>query len=204
VFLFLLGGSFAGPGLISGGGGTRKYAISPPQTHSDVTLCNCHCFEPDVQFHLASIRGRDWVKPRRNARLLETELADVGIPSRMIVLQQFAPSQCKRTGLALTRFVSLAFGAHSRQHEVGSGTEETLGVLCEARTELRVLSRLSSGFKGCGDLYGEFLAQEEWRFLGCYAVWLLVTANVVPSSPILVTLMMETLCSSETSVLHTA
>jgi hypothetical protein len=29
---------------------------------------------------------------------------------------------------------------------------------------------------------------------------LLVTANVVPSSPILVTLMMEALCSSETSV----
>jgi hypothetical protein len=31
--------------------------------------------------------------------------------------------------------------------------------------------------------------------------WLLVTANVVPSSPILVTLMMDALCSSETSVL---
>jgi hypothetical protein len=31
---------------------------------------------------------------------------------------------------------------------------------------------------------------------------LLVTANVVPSSPILVTLMMEALSSSETSVLH--
>jgi hypothetical protein len=33
---------------------------------------------------------------------------------------------------------------------------------------------------------------------------LLVTVNVVPSSPILVTLMMETLSSSETSVLTTA
>jgi hypothetical protein len=33
---------------------------------------------------------------------------------------------------------------------------------------------------------------------------LLVTANVVPSSPILVTLMMEALHSSETSVLTTA
>jgi hypothetical protein len=33
---------------------------------------------------------------------------------------------------------------------------------------------------------------------------LLVTANVVPSSPILVTLMMEALCSSETSVLTRA
>jgi hypothetical protein len=33
---------------------------------------------------------------------------------------------------------------------------------------------------------------------------LLVTANVVPSSPILVTLMMEALSSSETSVLITA
>jgi hypothetical protein len=39
--------------------------------------------------------------------------------------------------------------------------------------------------------------------LPCYANgvrWLLVTANIVPSSPILVTLMMEVLCSSETSV----
>jgi hypothetical protein len=32
-------------------------------------------------------------------------------------------------------------------------------------------------------------------------LWLVVTANVVPSSPILVTLMMETLRSSESSVL---
>jgi hypothetical protein len=31
---------------------------------------------------------------------------------------------------------------------------------------------------------------------------LLVTVNVVPSSPILVILMMEAMCSSETSVLH--
>jgi hypothetical protein len=31
--------------------------------------------------------------------------------------------------------------------------------------------------------------------------WLLVTANIVPSSPILVTLMIEALSSSETSVL---
>jgi hypothetical protein len=31
--------------------------------------------------------------------------------------------------------------------------------------------------------------------------WLLVTADVVPSAPILVTLMMKSLCSSETSVL---
>jgi hypothetical protein len=34
--------------------------------------------------------------------------------------------------------------------------------------------------------------------------WLLVTANFVPSSPILVTLMMEALSSSETSVLTRA
>jgi hypothetical protein len=34
--------------------------------------------------------------------------------------------------------------------------------------------------------------------------WLLVTANVVPSSPILVTLMKEALSSSETSVLTRA
>jgi hypothetical protein len=63
----------------------------------------------------------------------------------------------------------------------------------------------------CGDY-------EEWHLLGCYAVWLLqeptyfyfvllrsvrrllVTANVVPSSPILVTLMMKALSSFETSV----
>jgi hypothetical protein len=32
-------------------------------------------------------------------------------------------------------------------------------------------------------------------------LWLLVTANVVPSLPILVTLIMEMICSSETSVL---
>jgi hypothetical protein len=72
---------------------------------------------------------------------------------------------------------------------------------------------------------------EKCRLLGCYAVWLLqeptfrrnlaspssglqvflrslrrllVTASVVPSSPILVTLMMEALCSSYTSVLTRA
>jgi hypothetical protein len=35
-------------------------------------------------------------------------------------------------------------------------------------------------------------------------IWLLVTANVVPSSPILVTVMMEVLRSSKTSVLTRA
>jgi hypothetical protein len=47
----------------------------------------------------------------------------------------------------------------------------------------------------------------EWRLLGCYAVWLrrlLVKASVVPSSPILVTLMKEALSSPETSVLTRA
>jgi hypothetical protein len=46
---------------------------------------------------------------------------------------------------------------------------------------------------------------EECRLLECYVVrrWL-VTANVAPSSPILVTLMMEELSSSETSVLTRA
>jgi hypothetical protein len=49
---------------------------------------------------------------------------------------------------------------------------------------------------------------EEWRLLGCIVFLhsmsrLLVTANV-PSSPILVTLMMEELSSSETSVLTRA
>jgi hypothetical protein len=34
--------------------------------------------------------------------------------------------------------------------------------------------------------------------------WLLVTANIIPSSPILVTLMMEAVHSSETSVLTRA
>jgi hypothetical protein len=37
-------------------------------------------------------------------------------------------------------------------------------------------------------------------FLRC-VLWLLVPANVTRSSPILVTLMMEAICSSETSVL---
>jgi hypothetical protein len=64
---------------------------------------------------------------------------------------------------------------------------------------------------------------EEWCLLGCHAVWLLqeptfrrnlvflrrvrpllVTATVVPSSPILVILMMEALRSSKTSVLTRA
>jgi hypothetical protein len=45
---------------------------------------------------------------------------------------------------------------------------------------------------------------EESRLLGCYAVWLLllVTANDVPSSPILVALMIEAIHPSETTV-HT-
>jgi hypothetical protein len=47
---------------------------------------------------------------------------------------------------------------------------------------------------------------EEWCLLGCYTVWrsvrrLLVAASVIPSSPILVTLMKEALSSSETPVL---
>jgi hypothetical protein len=41
----------------------------------------------------------------------------------------------------------------------------------------------------------------EWGLPGC---WLLVTASLVPSSPILVTLMKEGLSSSETSVLTRA
>jgi hypothetical protein len=39
---------------------------------------------------------------------------------------------------------------------------------------------------------------------GCCVLQLLVAANVVPSSPILVTLMTEPIRSSETSVLTTA
>jgi hypothetical protein len=38
----------------------------------------------------------------------------------------------------------------------------------------------------------------------CNVRRLLIAANIVPSSPILVTLMMEALCSSETSVLTRA
>jgi hypothetical protein len=51
---------------------------------------------------------------------------------------------------------------------------------------------------------------EQWRLLGCYAVFLrsvrrlLVTASIVHSSPILVSLMKEALSSSETSVLTRA
>jgi hypothetical protein len=55
---------------------------------------------------------------------------------------------------------------------------------------------------------------EECRLLGCYAVWLLrlkflcsmlwlLIANV-PSSPVLVTLMTEVICPSDTSVLTRA
>jgi hypothetical protein len=45
-----------------------------------------------------------------------------------------------------------------------------------------------------------------WCLLGCYAVWrrLLVAASVVPSLPILVSLMKEALGSSETSVITKA
>jgi hypothetical protein len=63
----------------------------------------------------------------------------------------------------------------------------------------------------CGFHGGDY---EEWCFLGCYTVWLLVflrimrlllvAACVVPSSPILLTLMKEALSSSETSVLTRA
>jgi hypothetical protein len=58
--------------------------------------------------------------------------------------------------------------------------------------------------KICGFHGGDY---EEWRLLRCSAVCvcrLLVTANVVLSSPILVTPMMEALSSSETSVLTRA
>jgi hypothetical protein len=34
----------------------------------------------------------------------------------------------------------------------------------------------------------------------CRVLWLLVTTNIVPSSPIFVTLMMDAICSSQTSV----
>jgi hypothetical protein len=54
------------------------------------------------------------------------------------------------------------------------------------------------------NLTANYKSIEEWRLLGRYAVWhaapVLVAASVVPSSPILVTLMKETLSSSETSV----
>jgi hypothetical protein len=44
-----------------------------------------------------------------------------------------------------------------------------------------------------------------WDVTPCGSVrWLLVTANVVPNSPILVILMMKALTSSDTSVLTTA
>jgi hypothetical protein len=50
-----------------------------------------------------------------------------------------------------------------------------------------------------------YFSNEEWRLLGCYAVRrLIVTASVVPRSPILVTLMKEALRSSKTSVLTRA
>jgi hypothetical protein len=52
---------------------------------------------------------------------------------------------------------------------------------------------------------------EEWRLLRCYAMWhlleptsKLVTASIVPSSPIIVTLMKEAPSSTETSFLTRA
>jgi hypothetical protein len=47
-------------------------------------------------------------------------------------------------------------------------------------------------------MYGDSKCSGPRDFL-CSVCWLLVTANVVPSSPILVTLMMEALYSSEMS-----
>jgi hypothetical protein len=52
-----------------------------------------------------------------------------------------------------------------------------------------------------GELHNVFLRSELHNVFLRSARWLLVTANVVPSSPIFVTLMMEALSSSETSVL---
>jgi hypothetical protein len=74
---------------------------------------------------------------------------------------------------------------------------------CRARKRLRseaYLLREEDEVGRAYNAYGESRLLEECRLLGCYAV-LLVTANVLPSSPILVTLMMESLSSSETSVL---
>jgi hypothetical protein len=72
-----------------------------------------------------------------------------------------------------------------------------------------------AGSAGCALLSTEIFNSEEFRLMGCYAcgscenrrfgacrvLRLLVTASVVPSSPILITLMMEAMSSSETSVL---
>jgi hypothetical protein len=72
-----------------------------------------------------------------------------------------------------------------------------LAVLCSLDWKCKIW-----GFHG-----GDY---EEWRILGCYAMWLLMHMHLllimanVPSSPILVTLMMEVLSSSETSVLTRA
>jgi hypothetical protein len=58
---------------------------------------------------------------------------------------------------------------------------------------------------GGENFWHKSIQEEELCLLGCYDVWLLlVTASVVPSSPILVTLMMEALISSERSVLTRA
>jgi hypothetical protein len=50
------------------------------------------------------------------------------------------------------------------------------------------------------------VGKEECRLLGCYAVWVLqslatAASYVVPRAPIIVTLMLEAICSSETSVI---
>jgi hypothetical protein len=55
-----------------------------------------------------------------------------------------------------------------------------------------------------GQRHTESIVGEEWRLLGCYPCGLLVTASIVPSSSILVTLMKEALSSSETLFLTRA
>jgi hypothetical protein len=64
---------------------------------------------------------------------------------------------------------------------------------------LRLRNRLQ--FEGGSEQRNTY---KEWRLLGCSVLRLLVTADVVPSSPILVNLMKEALSSSETLVLTRA
>jgi hypothetical protein len=83
------------------------------------------------------------------------------------------------------------------------------GMLCRvALVRTGISEELSASFireTRIGELGTVLAVTSNQRKLHFFSVrWLLVTANIVPSSPILVTLMMEALSSSETSVLTRA
>jgi hypothetical protein len=83
-----------------------------------------------------------------------------------------------------------------------------------------ILTKISNCLHSCNTCFSDWLDFKECRLLGWYVVWLLkeptfrrtycsvlrmlLTANVIPSSPILIAQMMQAIRSSETSVLTRA